>query len=126
VVSAAEHGGRRAGQGSSTERARIAKRQAAAQTRAQSALERVTDEQIDQVIQALLASAQEGNPAALKLLIEQLKGRAPTQAPVETDLTIVVNTVAPRPGSAMWKVLEGELCSKCRAKLIGWGRRREK
>lgn len=115
-------GGRRAGQGRRSEYQAEGAGKRQADLRMQKALEKLTDDQIEEFVDALYASAIGGGkeaPAAQRLLLEHLKGRAATQAPVQADTTINVIAVdIPRPGSAQWRALYDDLCSKCKPKLM--------
>jgi len=85
----------------------------------QKALESLSDEQIEAFVNVLYEKAMGGDPASLRLMLEHLKGRAATQAPVQADTTINVIAVdIPRPGGAQWRALYESLCHKCKPKLM--------
>jgi hypothetical protein len=85
----------------------------------QKALEALSDDQIEAFVNVLYEKAIAGDPQSLRLMLEHLKGRAATQAPVQADTTINVIAVdIPRPGSTQWRALYDELCSKCKTKLM--------
>lgn len=83
-------GGRRAGQGRPSEYQAEGAKRKQADLRMQKALESLSDQQIEAFVNVLYEKAMGGDPASLRLMLEHLKGRAATQAPVQADTQIYV------------------------------------
>jgi hypothetical protein len=112
-------GGKRPGSGKTTDFQGEQAKRRSQNLRVQRALENLTDEQVEAFVKVIYAKAMEGDAASLKLLLEHTKGRAATQAPVETDTTInLIALDVPRPGTERYKLL----CGKCKLAL-GYKRR---
>lgn len=112
-------GGKRRGAGKPTEFQQEQAQRRAQNLRVQRAFENLSDEQIEAFVAVIYEKAMAGDAASLKLLVEHTKGRAATQAPVETDTTInLIALDVPRPGTERYKLL----CGKCKLAL-GYKRR---